>query len=305
MPSTKSLVLIVTGSDSGFGLLTARALAQEGHVVYGGLFKSNDGAYPKYADLANFSAKYNCNLYGIHLNIVKDDSINSAITQIIAEQGRIDGIIHNAGHMSLGPAEAFTPEQFMDLYDTNCVGCHRLNRAVLPHMRAQRSGLLVWVSSSSAHGPSSPYLSAYFAAKAAQDSLAQTTALEVSQFGIETSIVTPGIFTSGTNHFGSALKPADQAIEREYEEGSMKGWQERCLDGSSKMGRLDIQPQSVADSIVRIVGTEHGKRLWRSHVEPEGPMAERVNEVRDAVRREYLERMGCGELMKVKVHREQ
>jgi NAD(P)-dependent dehydrogenase (short-subunit alcohol dehydrogenase family) len=301
MSPIKPLVLIVTGSDSGFGLLTARALAQAGHVVYGGLFKPNDGTYPIYADLAKFSTEHNCNLHGMYLNIVEDDSIAKAISAVIKEQGRIDGIVHNAGHMSLGPAEAFTPEQFLDLYDTNCVGCHRLNRAVLPHMRAQRSGLLVWVSSSSAHGPSSPYLSAYFAAKAAQDSLAQTTALEVSQFGIETSIVTPGIFTKGTNHFCSAMKPADQAIAREYSEGLMKGWQEHCLDGSGKMGRLDIQPQAVADSIVKIVGMEHGKRPWRSHVEPEGLMAERVNEVRDKVRREYLSRMGCADLMTVRV----
>ena len=55
-------------------------------------------------------------------------------------------IVHNAGHMVFGPAEAFTPEQFAQLYDVNVLGTQRVNRAVLPHMRRQRQGLLVWVS---------------------------------------------------------------------------------------------------------------------------------------------------------------
>ena len=219
MTSSKPLVIIVTGSDSGFGLMSARSLAMAGHIVYGGLFRPEDGTYPNYQAFANLSKEHNCNLRGIHLDVVKDDIIGKAVSRITQDEGRIDAIVHNAGHMSLGPTEAFTPDQFAEMYDTNCISCHRLNRAVLPLMRKQRSGLLIWVSSSSAHGPSSPFLGAYFAARAAQDSLAQTTALEVSQFGIETCIVSPSIFTSGTNHFGSAMKPEDKDVEKEYEEG--------------------------------------------------------------------------------------
>jgi NAD(P)-dependent dehydrogenase (short-subunit alcohol dehydrogenase family) len=301
MATSKSLVIIITGSGSGFGRLTAETLARSGHIVYGGLSKPDDGKYPHYKAFAEFSKGNGCDLRGIHLNIVDDDIIAHAVARVLEEQGRIDAVVHNAGHMSLGPAEAFTAEQFFDLYDTNCVGCHRLNRAVLPHMRKLRSGLLLWVSSSSVHGPSSPFLSAYFAAKAAQDSLAQTTAVEVSQWGIESCIVSPGIFTTGTNHFGSAMKPAEEDIVKEYSEGPTKGWFDQCLKGSGNMGRVDIRPQSVADAIDEIVAIEHGKRPWRAHVEPEGPMAERTNKVRDQVREDYLTQMGCGELMRVKV----
>lgn len=102
-------------------------------------------------------------------------------------------------------------------------------------MRTTHSGLLIWISSGSAHGPSSPFLSGYFAAKAAQDSLAQTTSLEVSQFGIETSIVVPGVFTQGTNHFSTAMGPADKAVERVYMDGAYKGWDSQCFEGSAKM----------------------------------------------------------------------
>lgn len=301
MPSSKLLVIIVTGSGSGFGLMTAQTLARHGHIVYGGLSKADNGSYPNYQAFADFSRENNCHLQGLHLNIVQDNIIKQGVEHVVQEQGHIDVVVHNAGHMCLGPAEAFTPDQFFDLYDTNCVGCHRLNRAVLPYMRQQHSGLLLWVSSSSVHGPSSPFLSAYFAAKAAQDSLAQTTAVEVSQWGIESCIVSPGIFTSGTNHFGSAVKAKDAEIQKQYEDGPTKGWFGRCMEGSSKMGRLDIKPQSVADTIAEIVNTNHGERPWRAHVEPEGPMAERTNKVRDQVREDYLTQMGCAELMKVKL----
>lgn len=303
MPPTEPLVIIVTGSGSGFGLMTAQSLAEQGHIVYGGLSKPNTGSPPpaSYAQFASFSQEHNCTLHGIHLNILSDEIIASAISRIMQEQGRIDAIVHNAGHMSLGPAEAFSTAQFIDLYETNCVGCHRLNQAVLPHMRAARKGLLLWVSSSSVHGPSSPFLAPYFAAKAAQDSLAQTTALEVAPWGIESVIVAPGIFTTGTKHFASAMPPAREEVKDEYEKGPTRGWLEVCLEGSGKMGRVEMEPQAVADKIVEIVGIEYGERPWRAHVEPEGPMAERVNKVRDQVREEYLERMGCAALMKVDV----
>jgi len=84
----------------------------------------------------------------------------------------LDVVIHNAGHMVFGPAEAFTPEQLAELYDVNALSTQRVNRAALPQLRRQRKGLVVWVSSSSAAGGTPPYLAPYFAAKAAMDALA-------------------------------------------------------------------------------------------------------------------------------------
>ena len=80
----------------------------------------------------------------------------------------------------IGPAEAFTPEQLAQIYDTNAIGTQRVNRAALPQLRKQGRGLVVWVSSSSARGGTPPYLSPYFAAKAAMDSLAVSYAGELA-----------------------------------------------------------------------------------------------------------------------------
>ncbi len=93
-----------------------------------------------------------------------------ASPKIVAETASLDVIIHNAGHMSFGPAEAFTPEQYAELFDINVLSTQRVNRAALPHMRKQGKGLVVWVSSSSTRGGTPPFLAPYFAAKAAMDS---------------------------------------------------------------------------------------------------------------------------------------
>ena len=92
--------------------------------------------------------------------------MNTAIQKIVADNGRLDVVIHNAGHMVFGPAEAFTPEQFAELYDINVLSTQRVNRAALPQLRKQKQGLVIWVSSSSSAGGTPPYLATYFAAKA-------------------------------------------------------------------------------------------------------------------------------------------
>ena len=121
--------------------------------------------------------------------------------------------------MVFGPAEAFTPEQLAQLYDINVLSTQRVNRAVLPHLRLLGKGLIVWVSSSSARGGTPPYLAPYFAAKAAMDALAVRYAGELARWGIETSIIVPGSFTSGTNHFKNAGSPNDKARAAEYDSG--------------------------------------------------------------------------------------
>ena len=119
----------------------------------------------------------------------------------MADHGRLDVVIHNAGHMVFGPAEAFTPKQLAELYYINVLSTQRVNRAALPQLRRQKHGLIIWVSSSSCAGGTPPYLAPYFAAKAGMDAMAVVYARELTRWGIETSIVVPGAFTGGTNPF--------------------------------------------------------------------------------------------------------
>src|SRR5262249_15468276 len=204
----------------------------------------------------------------IELDVQSEPSANAAADRIIAESGRIDVVVHNAGHMMFGPAESFTPEQFAQQYDVNVLGTQRVNRAVLPHMRKQKQGLLVWVSSSSSAGGTPPYLSPYFAAKAAMDALAVQYARELSLWGIETSIVVPGAFTKGTNHFAHSGRPADEARLAEYEAGPYAGFGEQVQRAFAEIVPEDADVAGVADAIVEGVGTPFRKPPVPGHHDP-------------------------------------
>ncbi|TCC52327.1 SDR family oxidoreductase [Kribbella capetownensis] len=291
-----STTVLISGASSGFGALTARALADAGHIVYAGMRDLNGRNTPAASDAKQYATEHNVDLRPVELDISSDESSRQAVNTVVSETGRLDVLVHNAGHMVTGPAEAFTPEQLADLYDTNVVGTQRLNRAALPQMRGQQDGLMVWVGSSSTRGGTPPYLAPYFAAKAAMDALAQSYALEVARFGIETTIVVPGAFTHGTNHFAHSGKPADTDIVSAYET-KYAGLMEQV---SQKLAELEpswADVAEVAKEIVTVVGTEKGRRPFRVHIDPSDDGAAVVNGVADRVRAELLRRIDLDDLL--------
>lgn len=293
---TKKIILI-TGASSGFGRLTAEALARAGHVVYASMRDIAGRNAQNALAMAETSKRDGVALRAIELDVQSESSIDAAIGSIMAESGRIDVLIHNAGHMMFGPAEAFTPEQFAEQYDVNVLGTQRVNRAVLPHMRAAKRGLLVWVSSSSTAGGTPPYLAPYFAAKAAMDSLAVLYARELSRWGIETTIVVPGAFTKGTNHFAHSGRPADAARLAEYEAGPYAGFGEEVLKAFAAIVPEDADPRGVADDIVSVIDMPFGKRPFRIHYDPTDDGASVSFAVIDRVRAEMLRRVGLPDLL--------
>ncbi|KAH8901646.1 NAD(P)-binding protein [Thozetella sp. PMI_491] len=259
---------LITGASTGFGALAARALAKQGHAVFAGMY-SHDGDTTQYeADLAKFANEHKVNLHAVPLDLLDQVSVDAAVNHVRGIAGRIDAIIHNAGHMSWGPSESFTPEQLLRLYDINVVGCQRLNQAVLPSMREARAGHLIWIASSSTYGAKSPMLGPYFAAKAAQDVLAQSYAHELTAWGIETTIVSPGIFPKGTNHFVDAASPGMPDIARQYDEGPTKGMGEQTMEGSLALPPPDADPQVVADALVELAAIPRGKKPFRMFPDP-------------------------------------
>ena len=295
--ASKKAVILVTGASSGFGRLTAEALAKAGHIVYASMRDVAGRNAKNAAEMAATSARDGVDLRAIELDVQSERSASAAAEQIIAETGCIDVVVHNAGHMMFGPAESFTPEQFAQQYDVNVLGTQRVNRAVLPHMRKQKQGLLVWVSSSSSAGGTPPYLSPYFAAKAAMDALAVQYARELSRWGIETSIVVPGAFTKGTNHFAHSGRPADEARLAEYEAGPYKGVGEEVQKAFAAIVPDDADVAGVAEAIVDIVNTPFGKRPFRVHYDPTQDGADVGFTVLDRLRAEMLHRVGLADLL--------
>ena len=290
-------VIVITGASSGFGALAARALAHAGHIVYATMRETKGRNAPQVAEVARYAAAHKVDLRTVELDVASSSSVEAGIAQIIADSGRLDVIIHNAGHMSFGPAEAFTPEQFAELFDVNVLSTQRVNRAALPQLRKQGNGLVVWVSSTSTRGGTPPYLSPYFAAKAAMDSLAVSYSTELARWGIETAIIVPGAFTKGTNHFAHSGAPADKARMAEYETGPYAGVAEKALSGLAALEPPDADVADVAKAIVAIVDAPFGKRPFRTHVDPSQDGAEIINGVADRVRSEMYRRIGLEDLL--------
>jgi NAD(P)-dependent dehydrogenase (short-subunit alcohol dehydrogenase family) len=165
-------IIVITSTSSGFGALAARALAGAGHTVYASMRETTGRNAVQVQEIKKYGAEHGLDLSPLELDVSSQESCDAAIQEIISKDGRLDVVVHNAGHMVFGPAEAFTPEQLAELYDVNVLSTQRVNRAALPQLRKQKRGLVIWVSSSSTAGGTPPYLAPYFAAKAGMDALA-------------------------------------------------------------------------------------------------------------------------------------
>lgn len=290
-------VILVTGASSGFGAMSARALADAGHTVYASMRDTGGRNAAQLAAMQDYARSRGVDLRAIELDVQSQASADAAVTRVLAEQGRLDVVLHNAGHMVFGAAEAFTPEQYAQLYDVNVLGTQRLNRAALPQLRRQGRGLLLWVGSSSHRGGTPPFLGPYFAAKAAMDALAVSYAGELARWGIETTIVVPGAFSKGTNHFAHAGAPGDHARQAEYDAGPTRGLAEEALHRLAAIEPPDADPAAVARAIVDVVAAPTGRRPFRVHVDPSDDGCEVVNAVADRVRAEFLRRIGLDDLL--------
>jgi len=291
-------VILVTGASSGFGALAARALAKAGHTVYASM-PDVRGHNASQADTVKaFSEENHVDLRSVELDVTSQLSVDAAMAAIFKNNVHLDVVVHNAGHMTFGPAEAFTADQLAHIYDINVLGTQRVNRAILPSMRERRTGLLVWVGSTSTRGGTPPYLGPYFAAKAGMDSLAVSYAGEISRWGIETSIVVPGAFTSGTNHFAHATRPDDSARAAAYENGPYEGFGDAVLKGQESLIPANADVADVAQAIVEVVAAPRGNRPFRVHVDPSRDGAEVVAGVADRVREEFLRRIGLEDILK-------
>ncbi len=205
MKNIAEKVVVVTGTSSGFGKLTARELAAQGHVVHASMrdpMGKNRAARDELVGLAETNG-YELRVQDI--DVTDDASVSQGIASILSESGQIDAVVNNAGVMNVGVSEAYTLDEVKRQFDVNFYGIVRMNRAVLPHMRERGSGLLVHVSSIIGRVVV-PFFGLYCASKFAVEALAESYRYELSSFGVDSVIVEPGPF--GTELFGNS--PANE-----------------------------------------------------------------------------------------------
>ena len=298
MSTTERFVVLITGAGTGMGRLTARALADAGHTVYASMRDPNGRNLAKATEALTYAQERGVDLRVVDLDVLSQESADAAVRRIVEESERLDVVVHNAAHLYYGVTEAFSAEQLVQALDTNAVGAMRVNRAALPVMRAQGKGLLLWVGSGTSRVVP-PFLAPYTAAKAAMDSFAESVSVEVAPYGIETSIVMPGPFTQGTDHFPNAAHAADQFVADSYsriaEELANNGAATEALFPPGAV--QDVS--AVAREIARIVDLPHGTRPYRSSVDFSDFGDVPVTAVATAQRERLLQRMGLSHLLQV------
>ena len=292
-----SQTILITGAGTGIGALASVALAAAGHNVYASMRDPEGRNAQRAQALKDQAAGLPGSLSVVELDVLSEDSAVRAVEQIVGEMGGLDVVVHNAAHLLFGVTEAFSPEEVMRAFDVNTVGALRVNRAVLPIMRRQESGLLLWVGSGTTRAIP-PFLGPYTAAKAAFDAFAESTVWDVAVYGIETTILMPGVFTQGTAHFANAAFPADQERVSEYEE-RMGPFLASSGEDTEKLfpDGVPADPQIVADEISRIVDLPAGSKPRRAIADGSDYGAEIVNGAAEELRLRLARRMGITGLL--------
>jgi NAD(P)-dependent dehydrogenase (short-subunit alcohol dehydrogenase family) len=277
-------VVLITGSSTGFGRLFADTLARKGHTVFATMRDPGGRNAKNASEIRTLAEKDSLPIYVLELDVTDDASVERAVDAAVAKAGRIDVAINNAGYFVSGLAEAVTTEQARRLMDANFFGPVRVNRAVLPHMRRQRSGVLMHISSAAGR-IIAPSLGFYCASKFALEALAEAYSYELAAQGIESVIVEPGQYE--TPIFGNTVTAADEARTNTY--GAVK---EIPAKINAALSSTAGNAQEVADAVLRIIETPAGEKQLRYLVSPESFGVDQINALAKQVQAKVLEAFG-------------
>jgi NAD(P)-dependent dehydrogenase (short-subunit alcohol dehydrogenase family) len=272
-----SKVVLITGASTGFGRDAAERLARHGHHVFATMRDIGGRNAQAREALERLASAEHLQLRVLELDVTSEQSVERAVDIALEEAGRLDVVVNNAGFAGIGVTEAYTAEQWQQMFDTNVFGVVRVNRAVAPAMRKQRSGLLIHISSAAGRVVV-PAMAAYCASKFALEALADAYRFELLPFGVDSVLVEPGIYR--TPIFDKIFAPAD--TERLADLGPAGEYADRVLGTfMSVISAPDAAgSEEVAETIVRLIDAEPGKREFRNVVSaPIQPLLATYNEV--------------------------
>ncbi len=246
--------ILVTGSTSGFGRLTVETLARQGYTVVAGMRAVAGKNAPAAAELRALAEREQIALQIVELDVTDDASVEQAIASIIATTGRLDVVVNNAGVSFSGPLEAFTLELVQQQFNTNVFSVLRVNRAALPQMHKQASGLLLQVGSIGGR-VALPFLGLYGATKFALEGLTETYRHELAPFGIEAAIIEPGTFPTP---IGAKRQVAADTERAALYQSAMEAFSTPFY--AENRSATPPNPQEVADAVARVIALPAGER---------------------------------------------
>jgi NAD(P)-dependent dehydrogenase (short-subunit alcohol dehydrogenase family) len=251
----KKKIILITGTSSGFGWLTAKTCAAAGHKVYAAMRNATSTNLHK----ANLLSKIE-NIEVIEIDLTKASLVSDAISSIIQKEGRMDVLVNNAGVFATGIAETFTEHDMEKVLDVNVKGNWRTIKAVLPQMRRQQEGLIINISSAGGRF-STPFMSVYNSSKFALEGLTEALHYEVRPLGVDVVLLQPGAFP--TEIFNKIISGSDVHVIESY--GEIAKVPEQMGAGIMQMFEaVKPNPQFVADAVLQLINTPKGKRPLRT-----------------------------------------
>lgn len=269
-------VVLITGTNSGFGWLTAHSVAALGHKVYATMRDTNEKNAAKAEALSQVE-----NVTVLDVGLTDDTSVKNAVDTILEKEGTIDVLVNNAGTGMTGVAESYTIADVQEMFDVNVIAPWRLIKLALPTMRKQAEGLIINVTSG--FGTFSfPFSVVYGASKFGLGGLSEGLHYEVRPLGVDVAILQPGAFPTEMSQ--KARAASDTSVNADYE--AIAAFPGKMVNAIVQLFEAaNPNPQDVADAVVKLINLPKGQRPLRTVVDP--TTGEFVKAANDAVQVEY------------------
>jgi NAD(P)-dependent dehydrogenase (short-subunit alcohol dehydrogenase family) len=282
-------VVLITGTNSGFGYLTAKSCAALGHTVYATIRETKGRNAERATELAGIE-----NINVVELDITEGEAVKTVVADIIAKEGQLDVVVNNAGYFGGGLAESYNEDDLERMFDVNVKGTWRVLKASLPQMRKQGEGLIINTSSGLGRF-SAPFMTVYSSTKFAVEGLTEGLHYEVRPFGVDVVMIEPGAFP--TEIFGKTSYGSDESVMAGY--GDMAKVPEQIGEGMGKMFEaMKPDPQMIPDAILKLIDTPKGQRPLRTVVDGmTGEFVESANKQMKEQYENFLTAFGMKEML--------
>jgi len=256
--SIEKKTILITGTSTGFGKLTAITLSKAGHTVIAamrGTTGKNQAIAKELAALPNIDVA--------ELDVTSDESVSKAIEQALVRYGKIDVLVNNAGVAGFGVLEAYSIDQVKNMLEVNLYGVIRTYDAVLPSMRERKNGLIINITSG-ASGFTAPFMVPYFISKFGVETITEGLQSELKPYGIENVSIQPGVYPTEMNNGSKVGVNADKPeIAAAYGEDAVNAFNQLGAALFGKMADFKMDPQTIADGVLALVNMEKGSRPLR------------------------------------------
>ena len=280
-------VVLITGASTGFGRLFTETLARKGYTVFATMRDPAGKNARNAAEIEALAKKESLAIHVLELDVTKDASVEKAIHAAAEKAGRIDVVINNAGFPVVGLAETITVDQAQSQFDTNFFGCVRVNRAVLPYMRKQKSGLILHISSGAGRLVF-PTFGLYCASKFALEAFSEAYNYELAGQGIQSVTLQPGAYQTAI--FGNILTGQDTSRAETY--GAANQILPKISEG---LNRTAGNAQEVADAVLRIIETSPAQRKLHYRVSPQDIGVDAINDLCERTQQQVLQAFNIAE----------